>query len=203
MANDTMEFNQLALFDLEERSIAVPTSHGHGLSLDILQAIGGIEGEIRVCLQYFFQAWGARGPNTKYRDMLLHTATEEIGHIEMLATAVALNLEDAPLSLQESTVAANPVVNAVMGGERPRHVGGVPARPVLVVCAAELVALVLAVRAGRADQQLAQEGLGVGHRCLVRHRHRPLGAQRPGARVTICCSTHPLPSGSANEAYVP
>ncbi len=29
------------------------------------QAIGGIEGEIRVCMQYFFQAWGARGPTTK------------------------------------------------------------------------------------------------------------------------------------------
>ena len=26
------------------------------------QAIGGIEGEIRVCLQYLFQAWGNRGP---------------------------------------------------------------------------------------------------------------------------------------------
>ena len=26
------------------------------------QVIGGIEGEIRVCMQYFFQAWGARGP---------------------------------------------------------------------------------------------------------------------------------------------
>ncbi|WP_191084309.1 manganese catalase family protein [Roseococcus microcysteis] len=86
------------------------------------QAIGGIEGEIRVCLQYFFQAWGARGPNPKYRDMLLHTATEEIGHIEMLATAVAMNLETAPLSLQESAAEAHPVVNAVMGGERPRHV---------------------------------------------------------------------------------
>lgn len=47
------------------------------------QVIGGVEGEIRVCLQYFFQAWGARGP-AKYRDMLLHTATEEISHIEML-----------------------------------------------------------------------------------------------------------------------
>ncbi|MFC7555229.1 manganese catalase family protein [Pseudoroseomonas wenyumeiae] len=86
------------------------------------QAIGGVEGEIRVCLQYFFQAWGNRSPNPKYRDMLLHTATEEIGHIEMLATAVALNLENAPLTLQETAAAANPVVNAVMGGERPRHV---------------------------------------------------------------------------------
>ena len=86
------------------------------------QAIGGVEGEIRVCLQYFFQAWGNRSPNTKWRDMLLHTATEEIGHIEMLATAVALNLDQAPLTLQETAAAANPVVNAVMGGERPRHV---------------------------------------------------------------------------------
>jgi len=86
------------------------------------QAIGGIEGEIRVCLQYFFQAWGARGPTTKYRDMLLHTATEEIGHIEMLATAVALNLENAPTTLQESAVQSSSLVSAVMGGgERPRH----------------------------------------------------------------------------------
>jgi Mn-containing catalase len=86
------------------------------------QAIGGIEGEIRVCLQYFFQAWGARGPTTKYREVLLNTATEEIGHIEMLATAVAMNLENAPLTLQETAVQASPVMNAVMGGgERPRH----------------------------------------------------------------------------------
>src|ERR1700712_1947248 len=86
------------------------------------QAIGGVEGEIRVCMQYFFQAWGARGPTTKYRDMLLNTATEEIGHIEMLATAVALNLEGAPASLQETAAASSPIMNAVMGGgERPRH----------------------------------------------------------------------------------
>ncbi|MBB4003930.1 MAG: manganese catalase family protein [Aurantimonas endophytica] len=85
------------------------------------QAIGGVEGEIRVAMQYFFQAWGARGPNPKYRDMLLHTATEEMGHIEMLATAVALNLEKAPASLQEAG-AADGIVGAVMGGENPRHV---------------------------------------------------------------------------------
>jgi Mn-containing catalase len=83
------------------------------------QAIGGVEGEIRVCMQYFFQAWGARGPTTKYKDVLLNTATEELGHIEMLATAVALNLETAPTAAQES--AAGSVVGAVMGGENPRH----------------------------------------------------------------------------------
>ncbi|MDT7951852.1 MAG: manganese catalase family protein [Acetobacteraceae bacterium] len=84
------------------------------------QAIGGIEGEIRVCMQYFFQAWGNRAPNPKYRDMLLHTATEEIGHIEMIATAVALNLSNAPTSAQEAG-AADTVVGAVMGGSNPRH----------------------------------------------------------------------------------
>ena len=91
-----------------------------GFARMLQQAIGGVEGEIRVCMQYFFQAWGARGPTTKYRDMLPHTATEEIGHIEMLATAVALNLEDAPVSEQEAG-AADGVVGAVMGGGRARH----------------------------------------------------------------------------------
>ncbi|PCD03048.1 catalase [Sphingomonas spermidinifaciens] len=84
------------------------------------QAIGGIEGEIRVCLQYFFQAWGARGP-AKYRDLLLNTATEEIAHIEMLATAVALNLEKAPLSIKED-IAADAAGGSVLNGMDMRHV---------------------------------------------------------------------------------
>ncbi len=84
------------------------------------QAIGGVEGEIRVCFQYFFQAWGSHGP-AKYRDMLLNTATEEIGHIEMLATAVALNLDKAPVELQEQG-ASDPFVNAIMGGMDARHI---------------------------------------------------------------------------------
>ncbi|MBZ9921885.1 MULTISPECIES: manganese catalase family protein [unclassified Mesorhizobium] len=84
------------------------------------QAIGGVEGEIRVALQYFFQAWGARGPG-KYRDLLLNTATEELAHIEMLATAVALNLEGAPLSLQED-VSADTIGGSVLNGMNFRHI---------------------------------------------------------------------------------
>jgi Mn-containing catalase len=83
------------------------------------QAIGGVQGEIRVCLQYLFQAWGARGP-ARYRDMLLETGTEEMAHIEMLATAVALNLEGAPL--EQDRAAKDPVVAAVMGGMNVQHV---------------------------------------------------------------------------------
>jgi Mn-containing catalase len=84
------------------------------------QAIGGIEGEMRVMNQYLFQAWSFRGP-TRYKDMLLNTGTEEIGHIEMLATAVALNLEGAQTKLLEHA-ASDGAVNAVLGGEDPRHV---------------------------------------------------------------------------------
>jgi Mn-containing catalase len=83
------------------------------------QAIGGVEGELRVMLQYLFQAFGARGP-TKYRDMLLETGTEEIGHVQMLCTAVALNLEGAPTQLQDQA-AQNPLVAAVLGGMDPRQ----------------------------------------------------------------------------------
>jgi len=83
------------------------------------QAIGGPEGEMRVMNQYLFQAWGTRGPK-KYRDMLLHTGTEEIGHIEVLATAVAMNLDGLP-SEKVDDVVTNPLVAARMGGVEPRH----------------------------------------------------------------------------------
>lgn len=84
------------------------------------QAIGGIEGEIRVCLQYLFQSWNSRGP-VKYRDMLLNTGTEEIAHIEMLATAVALNLEGASADVKEAMAKSDGAVGAVMGGTDVRH----------------------------------------------------------------------------------
>ncbi|AUX78595.1 manganese catalase family protein [Sinorhizobium fredii] len=94
------------------------------------QAIGGVEGEIRVAMQYFFQACGSRG-DTKFRDLLMNTAAEELGHIEMLATAVALNLEGAPLSIREE-VAADPVGGAVLGGINLKNLlsSGLAAMPV-------------------------------------------------------------------------
>ena len=94
------------------------------------QAIGGIEGEIRVAMQYFFQAMGARG-NPKYRDLLMMTATEEFSHVEFLGHAVALNLEGAPVSAQEEA-AQDPIVHAIMGGANPRHIlsSGLSAMPV-------------------------------------------------------------------------
>ncbi|MEM7709167.1 MAG: manganese catalase family protein [Pseudomonadota bacterium] len=94
------------------------------------QAIGGVEGEIRVAMQYMFQAMGARG-DKRFRDMLMMTATEELSHIEFLGHAVALNLDKAPLDAQEAA-AQDMVVGAIMGGMNPRHVlsSGLAAMPV-------------------------------------------------------------------------
>ena len=93
------------------------------------QAIGGPEGELRVMTQYMFQGFGYRGP-ARYRDMLLSTATEEIGHVEVLATAVAMNLEGSK-SEQVDDVVTNPAVAARMGALEPRHFlsGGLSALP--------------------------------------------------------------------------
>jgi Mn-containing catalase len=95
------------------------------------QAIGGVEGEIRVALQYLFQAFGARGPQ-KYRDLLLATGTEELAHIEILSTAVALNLEGAPPDLKIEFARQDPAVAAVLGGMSPRQYlsAGLAALPV-------------------------------------------------------------------------
>lgn len=65
------------------------------------QAIGGVEGEMRVALQYFFQAAAVPDEHAEYREMLRDTAAEELGHIEMLAAAVNENLRGASASLDD------------------------------------------------------------------------------------------------------
>lgn len=86
----------------------------------IQELIGGTFGEMTVMMQYLFQGWNCRGP-AKYRDMLLDIGTEEIGHIEMLATMIAHLLDKAPIKMQEAG-AQDPVVGSVMGGTKPTDV---------------------------------------------------------------------------------
>jgi Mn-containing catalase len=86
----------------------------------IQELIGGPFGEMTVMMQYLFQGWNCRGP-ARYKDMLLDIGTEEIGHVEMLATMIAHLLDRAPLKMQEDG-AKDPIVGAVMGGVNPRDV---------------------------------------------------------------------------------
>ena len=76
------------------------------------ELIGGQWGEISVMLGYLFQAWNSRAP-IKYRDMTFDIGTEEIGHVEMLATMVARLLESSPVEAQEHG-AKDSIVGAVL-----------------------------------------------------------------------------------------
>jgi Mn-containing catalase len=80
------------------------------------EPLGGQWGEISVMMTYLFQGWNCRGPQ-KYRDMIMDIGTEEIGHVEMLATMIARLLESSPVEAQEGA-AKNSVIGAIMGGAR-------------------------------------------------------------------------------------
>lgn len=93
------------------------------------EVLGGQFGEISVALQYLFQGWNVRG-NGKYKDLLMDTGTEELAHIEMLATMIARLLDNAPVGDLEEA-AKDPVLGAILGGMNPRHaiVSGLGAMP--------------------------------------------------------------------------
>ncbi len=96
----------------------------------VQELIGGQYGEMTVAMQYLFQGWGVRAGNEKYKDLLLDIGTEELGHIEMLATMVARLLEGTSLDHQEEAM-KDPATAAVLGGMNPQHaiVSGLNARP--------------------------------------------------------------------------
>lgn len=94
------------------------------------ELLGGQFGEISVAMQYLFQGWNTRGDG-KYRDLLMDTGTEELAHIEMLATMIARLLDKAPVGDLEEAV-KDPVIGAIIGGMNPQHaiVSGLGAMPV-------------------------------------------------------------------------
>ncbi len=83
------------------------------------ELIGGAFGEMTVTMQYLFQGWSCRMEG-KYKDLILDTATEEMGHVEMLATMVARLLEGAPATEVDRAV-EDPVMAAVLGGMDPQQ----------------------------------------------------------------------------------
>ena len=94
------------------------------------ELIGGAYGEMTVAMQYLFQGWNCRMPG-KYKDLIMDVATEEIGHVEMIAVMVARLLEGAPATATTKAAMADPVVGAVLGGMDPQQaiVGGGGALP--------------------------------------------------------------------------
>ncbi|MEU6207278.1 manganese catalase family protein [Micromonospora musae] len=95
------------------------------------EILGGKWGEMTVANQYLYQGWTCRLPG-RYKDLFLDVGTEEMGHVEMIATMITRLLENAPLSLQEAAAEENPMVGAIYGGANPAHFihGGGGALPV-------------------------------------------------------------------------
>ncbi|PDP89551.1 catalase [Glycomyces fuscus] len=83
------------------------------------ELIGGAYGEMTVTMQYLFQGWNCRIEG-KYKDLIMDVATEEIGHVEMLATMVARLLEGAPSDTVAKAV-KDPAVAAIVGGMDPQQ----------------------------------------------------------------------------------
>ncbi|MEV6808423.1 manganese catalase family protein [Streptomyces sp. NPDC017248] len=84
------------------------------------ELVGGAYGEMSVMMQYLFQGWNARIKG-KYKDLIMDVATEEIGHVEMLATMIARLLEGAPATATTKMATSDPAVGAVLGGMDPQQ----------------------------------------------------------------------------------
>ena len=106
------------------------------------EILGGQWGEMSVMNGYLFQGFNCRGP-AKYRDMIMDIATEEIGHVEMIATMIARLLETSPVEAEEAVESdSSGILGSIMGGDgdhqelilsamNPQHylVGGMGATP--------------------------------------------------------------------------
>ena len=61
------------------------------------EGLGGQFGEMRTMMQYLFQSFNFRGPTGKpFRDLLYGVGTEEIGHVELIATTIARLVDGSP-----------------------------------------------------------------------------------------------------------
>jgi Mn-containing catalase len=89
-------------------------------AMKLQELIGGAYGEMTVAMQYLFQGWNTRVPG-KYKDLIMDTATEELGHVEMISIMIARLLEGAPAEQISAAATANPALAAVLGGQNPQH----------------------------------------------------------------------------------
>ncbi len=81
------------------------------------EGLGGQFGEMRTMMQYLFQAFNFRGATAKpYRDLLYGVGTEEIGHVELIATTIARLTDGSP---QYAGSPTKPVDEPGKGGAIP------------------------------------------------------------------------------------
>lgn len=101
-----------------------------GLANLLLEQFGGPQGELAAACRYFTQAIAEDDPGRK--DMLLDIATEELSHLEIIGTMVAMLNKGAKGQLAEATLAEADLYRGLQGAGNDSHVtqilyGGGPA----------------------------------------------------------------------------
>ena len=76
----------------------VPAEPDPAAANALQEGLGGQFGEMRTMMQYLFQSFNFRGdPSSKpYQDLLYGIGTEEISHVELIATTISRLLDGSP-----------------------------------------------------------------------------------------------------------
>ena len=101
-----------------------------GLANLMLEQFGGPQGELAAAMRYFTQALGEDDPGRK--DLLLDIATEELSHLEIIGTIVAMLNKGAKGKLAEAADEEAELFRSLQGAGNDSHVtqvlyGGGPA----------------------------------------------------------------------------
>src|SRR6201996_1635495 len=91
-----------------------------GLANHMLEQFGGPRGELAAACRYFTQYLAE--DDAGRRDMLIDIATEELSHLEVIGTIVAMLNKGAKGRLSEGALAEAEMYRAISGGGNDSHV---------------------------------------------------------------------------------
>jgi len=91
-----------------------------GLANLMLEQFGGPQGELAAACRYFTQALAEDDPGRK--DMLMDIATEELSHLEVIGSIVAMLNKGAKGQLAEGTMEAAEMYRSINGSGNDSHV---------------------------------------------------------------------------------
>jgi Mn-containing catalase len=91
-----------------------------GLANLMLEQFGGPQGELAAACRYFTQALGEDDPGRK--DMLMDIATEELSHLEVIGTIVAMLNKGAKGRLAEGVEKEADIYRSITGAGNDSHV---------------------------------------------------------------------------------
>jgi Mn-containing catalase len=96
------------------------TESNPGLANLMLEQFGGPQGELAAACRYFTQALGEDDPGRK--DMLMDIATEELSHLEVIGTIVAMLNKGAKGRLSEGIDTEAELYRSIAGAGNDSHV---------------------------------------------------------------------------------